>query len=170
MNKNKNKNKNHLPLYGVGPIYGCIIIAATAAGILCSKFKIIPYASLSAIKMILLIIGVLLIAAGAVLWFSAVFRAKIDDGITNNHLVTSGVYALVRNPIYSAFLSVCTGTLMIYGNLWLLILPVLYWLFLMVLMKCTEEKWLKNLYGVEYGNIVGELTVVSRGFRKKANI
>ena len=40
--------------------------------------------------------------------------------------------------------------LMIYGNLWLLILPVLYWLFLTVLMKCTEEKWLKNLYGVEY--------------------
>ncbi len=65
-------------------------------------------------------------------------------------LAPSGVYALVRNPIYSAFLSVCTGTLMIYGNLWLLILPVLYWLFLTVLMKCTEEKWVKNLYGAEY--------------------
>ena len=28
---------------------------------------------------------------GAALWFLAVFRAKIDDGITNNHLVTDGV-------------------------------------------------------------------------------
>ena len=114
-----NKNKNHLPLYGAGPVYVAGIITVTMAGIL-------------------------LIAAGAVLWFLAVFRAKIDDGITNNRLVTDGVYALVRNPIYSAFLSVCTGTLMIYGNLWLLILSVLYWLFLTVLMKCTEEKWLKN--------------------------
>lgn len=154
MKKNRDHvpKKNHLPLYGVGPIYGGVIIAAVAAGILCSQFKIIPYVCVPIIKTILLITGVLLIAIGVVLWFSAVFRAKIDDGITNNHLVTSGVYALVRNPIYSAFLFFCTGALMIYGNLWLLILPVLYWLFLTALMKCTEEKWLENLYGVEYGS------------------
>ncbi len=145
-----NKNKNHLPLYGVEPVYVAVIITVTMAGILLSQFKIIVYLSFSMIKMVLLMIGALLIAAGAALWVLAVFRAKIDDGITNNRLVTDGVYALVRNPIYSSFLSVCTGALMIYGNLWLLILPVLYWLFLTVLMKCTEEKWLKNLYGVEY--------------------
>ena len=107
-------------------------------------FLPLAYLSFPIIKMVLLMIGFLLVAVGAALWFLAVFRTKIDDGITNNHLVTDGVYALVRNPIYSAFLSVCTGMLMIYGNLWLLILPVLYWLFLTVLMKCTEEKWLKK--------------------------
>lgn len=136
--------ESHLPLYGVGPVYVAVIIAVTMARILLSQFKIIAYLSFPIIKMVLLMIGFLLVAVGAALWFLAVFRAKIDDGITNNHLVTDGVYALVRNPIYSAFLSVCTGMLMIYGNLWLLILPVLYWLFLTVLMKCTEEKWLKK--------------------------
>ena len=152
MNKNKEhlSGKNHLPLYGVGPVYVAVIITVTMAGILLSQFKIIAYLSFPIIRMVLLMIGFLLVAVGAALWFLAVFRTKIDDGITNNHLVTDCVYALVRNPIYSAFLSVCTGTLMIYGNLWLLILPVLYWLFLTVLMKCTEEKWLKNLYGAEY--------------------
>lgn len=152
MNKNKEhlSGKNHLPLYGVGPIYVAVIITVTMAGILLSQFKIIAYLSFPIIRMVLLMIGFLLVAVGAALWFLAVFRAKIDDGITNNHLVTDGVYALVRNPIYSAFLSVCTGTLMIYGNLWLLILPVMHWLFLTVLMKCTKEKWLKNLYGAEY--------------------
>ena len=136
--------ESHLPLYGVGPVYVAVIIAVTMAGILLSQFKIIAYLSFPIIKMVLLMIGFLLVAVGAALWFLAVFRAKIDDGITNNHLLTDGVYALVKNPIYSAFLSACTGTLMIYGNLWLLILPVLYWLFLTVLMKCTEEKWLKK--------------------------
>ena len=152
MNKNKEhlSGKNHLPLYGVGPIYVAGIITVTMAGILLSQFKIIAYLSFPIIRMVLLMIGFLLVAVGAALWFLAVFRAKIDDGITNNHLVTDGVYALVRIPIYSAFLSVCTGTLMIYGNLWLLILPVMHWLFLTVLMKCTKEKWLKNLYGAEY--------------------
>ena len=50
MNKNKEhlSGKNHLPLYGVGPIYVAVIITVTMAGIL-------------------------LIAAGAVLWFLAVF-------------------------------------------------------------------------------------------------
>ena len=28
-----NKNKGHLPMFGVGTIYVCVIIAATAAGI-----------------------------------------------------------------------------------------------------------------------------------------
>lgn len=51
---------------------------------------------------------------------------------------------------YLSFPIIKMVLLMIYGNLWLLILPVLYWLFLTVLMKCTEEKWLKNLYGMEY--------------------
>ena len=152
MNKNKEhlSGKNHLPLYGVGPVYVAVIITVTMAGILLSQFKIIAYLSFPIIRMVLQMIGFLLVAVGAALWFLAVFRAKIDDGITNNHLVTDGVYALVRIPIYSAFLSVCTGTLMIYGNLWLLILPVMHWLFLTVLMKCTKEKWLKNLYGAEY--------------------
>ena len=149
-NRSYPPRESHLPLYGVGPVYVAVIIAVTMAGILLSQFKIIAYLSFPIIRMVLLMIGFLLVAVGAALWFLAVFRAKIDDGITNNHLVTDGVYALVRNPIYSTFLSVCTGTLMIYGNLWLLILPVLYWLFLTVLMKCTEEKWLKNLYGAEY--------------------
>ncbi len=142
--------ESRLPLYGIGPVYVAVIITVTMAGILLSQFKIIAYLSFPIIRMVLLMIGFLLVAVGAALWFLAVFRAKIDDGITNNHLVTDGVYALVRNPIYSAFLSVCTGTLMIYGNLWLLILPVMHWLFLTVLMKCTKEKWLKNLYGAEY--------------------
>ncbi len=142
--------ESRLPLYGVGPVYVAVIITVTMAGILLSQFKVIAYLSFPIIRMVLLMIGFLLVAVGAALWFLAVFRAKIDDGITNNHLVTDGVYALVRIPIYSAFLSVCTGTLMIYGNLWLLILPVMHWLFLTVLMKCTKEKWLKNLYGAEY--------------------
>ncbi len=81
---------------------------------------------------------------------SAIFQAKIDQGILNNSLVTTGVYAYVRNPIYSAFMIACTGALLIAGNLWLLVLPFLYWGFMTVLMKNTEEKWLRDLYGEEY--------------------
>ena len=65
-------------------------------------------------------------------------------------LATTDVYALVRNPIYSAFMFFCTGTLFIAGNIFFLPLFFFYWIFMTVLMKYTEEKWLKNLYGREY--------------------
>ena len=35
-------------------------------------------------------------------------------------------------------------------DLFFLILPFAYWLFLTILLKNTEEKWLRELYGKEY--------------------
>ena len=65
--------ESRLPLYGVGPVYVAVIITVTMAGILLSQFKSIVYLSFSMIKMVLLMIGALLIAAGAALWVLAVF-------------------------------------------------------------------------------------------------
>lgn len=144
------KDTNHLPMMGVGPIYGIIIIAVTVAGILLSVFKVFYIGNAEALKIPFVIIGILLAIAGIIFWLCAIFHSKIDAGILNNKLVTNGVYAYVRNPIYSAFLMFCTGAILIANDLWLCVLPVCYWLFLTILMKNTEEKWLENLYGAEY--------------------
>ena len=144
------KKKEHLPMYGVGPVYGAAIFALTVFGIALSRFHKIPVFRLDGAVAALCVIGIVLIALGLYLWYAAVFRAKVDAGIRENQLVTTGVYAWVRNPIYTAFLLACTGALLIYGNLYLLVLPFVYWAFLTVLVKHTEEKWLKELYGKEY--------------------
>lgn len=107
---------------------------------------------ISALMIPLIIIGILFILFGIYLWVNAVIVCKLDDNIRSNKLVTTGVYAYVRNPIYSAVLLVCTGAIIIANNLYLLVLPVIYWAFLTVLMKNTEEKWLLNVYGDEYIN------------------
>ena len=65
-------------------------------------------------------------------------------------LVITGAYALVRNPIYSAAMLACTGGILLIGNAWFFPLPLLYWLFMTLLMKATEEKWLKKRHGSEY--------------------
>ena len=80
------------------------------------------------------------------------FESRIGENIRRNNLVQTGVYAYVRNPVYSAFLMICSGVLLLEGNLWLLILPIIFWLCLTILMKNTEEKWLAALYGEEYSN------------------
>ena len=86
----------------------------------------IPFGKVPQLKIPLLIFGILLILYGVTLWIRAVLVAKLDDGIKENRLVTGGVYAHVRNPIYSAILILCTGVLMIGGNVLFLILPFLF--------------------------------------------
>ena len=141
------KNKEHLPLMGVGPVYVMSIIALTVIGIVLSVVDILNIGKYDVLKIPFAILGVLLIALGVFMWLSANFASKLDDNIKSNKLVTTGIYAWVRNPIYSAFLLMCTGAILIANNIILLLLPLLYWIFMTVLMKNTEENWLLELYG-----------------------
>lgn len=142
-----NENK-HLPIYGVGPFYGAGIIIATIIGIILSCMKVIPNYNFDILKIPFIILGILIIALGFLVWLKAAF--KIDKYITSNELCTDGIYAFVRNPCYSGIMLMCTGTLFIPNNLYLLILPFIYWLAMTILMKNTEEKWLYELYGQKY--------------------
>lgn len=142
--------KGHLPIYGPGPVFGTVVIALTVAAMLCRNLPPLRFGNIVILKIPLIIVGILLILFAIFLWVYAVIITKIDDGILHNHLVTTGAYALVRNPIYSAILILCTGVLMIGGNVLFLILPFLYWAFLTILLKQTEEKWLRELYGEAY--------------------
>lgn len=146
------KEKRHLPLMGVGPVYVIIIMALTVTGIALKLTGLIPGGTMRFMKIPFIIIGIFLIAMGCVFWVSANFQSRLDKHIKSNTLVTTGVYSYVRNPIYSAFMMICTGALLCADNLWLLILPFIFWVFMTVLMKHTEEKWLTDLYGQEYIN------------------
>ena len=142
--------KGHLPILGVGPLYVVTIILMTIISITLSATGIIPVITFANFQWIFILIGILCFIIGITLWLKAVIIDRLDAHIIKNELVTTGVYAYVRNPVYSAFMFVCTGVLLIYGNLVLLVLPIIFWGFMTVLMKLTEEKWLENLYGKEY--------------------
>lgn len=137
-------------MVGVGPVYVAVIIALTVIAVIMGGSAAFEKGRFFFLKIPLFIMGILLIVLGIYLWAGAMFRSKIDSHIVENSLATTGVYALVRNPIYSAFLFFCTGALMIAGNVFFLPLFFFYWIFMTVLMKCTEERWLKKLYGREY--------------------
>lgn len=147
---NSENKQDHLPIYGVGPFYVYGIAALTLAAVLLRNQPFLASGRWTALHIPLLILGIALILAGIALWIYAVPISKIDDGIKENRLVTTSAYALVRNPIYSAAMIVCTGVIMIIGNAWFFVLPLIYWIFMTVLMKATEEKWLRKLYGREY--------------------
>ena len=72
--------------------------------------------------------------------------------VKENKLITDGVFAYVRHPIYSAFPHLFIGLILLMNNIYLLILPILFWIFLTVLMILTEEKKLVNEFGEAYIN------------------
>ena len=144
------KKKEHLPIFGVGPIIVVFQIAVTLVGILLSTLGYFNFGRIAVLDIPLKILGIGLILFGVYLYLSANFQSRVFDNITENKLVTTGVYGIVRNPIYSAFLLSCTGAVCIANNLVLFIAPVLGWAFMTIVLKLSEEKWLKNLYGDEY--------------------
>ena len=145
-------DENHLPVFGVGPYLVLIIGIITIISSIFSYYHLIPIYKINELNMVFLILGILFIVLGIIFWISAVVVSKIDREVENNNLVTTGIYAYVRHPIYSAFFYIAVGLILISQNIILFVLPIIFWVFLTVAMIKTEEKWLIDKYGNEYIN------------------
>ena len=148
--KNYVKEGQKLPLYGVGPyiVYG--MAAVTAVGIVLFSY-VFRIGTLSAPwTYIFRITGGFLIVFGAIVWFIGAMRSGMDENIAENKLKTDGIYAWVRNPMYSGWWFTITGISLMWVNVWILITPFINWLIMTIVLKRTEEKWLLDLYGDEY--------------------
>ena len=144
------KEKNHLPLFGVGPVIIAVQILITVIGILASYRGYFDAGKIELLNIPLKIVGIGLILFGFYLNYSAKYKTKLFEMVTENKLITTGVYAIVRNPVYSAVLLACTGAVCIANNLFLFFIPVICWIYMTIFLKLTEEKWLADLYGKEY--------------------
>ena len=150
MLKNYMNEGQKLPLFGVGPymIFAIALVSLIGQILFGYVWKI---GSLDKPWSVLFkVIGVLLIIAGIAVWFIGAVRSDMDDSITNNKLKTDGIYAWVRNPMYSGWWLAITGITFMFHNVCMLILPVINWGIMTVWIMQTEEKWLLDLYGDEY--------------------
>ena len=150
-------NEQKMNKWGVGPIFVGVLISTTTLGILLSYTNLFSFAQIdnAYVRTILLILAVLLIMEGVLVWVLAVIKSRIIDEIKKGKLVTDGIYAWVRHPIYSAFFLIVIGAILIRGNWILFFLVPLYWLFMTFLMKNTEEKWLLAIFGKTYEDYEG---------------
>lgn len=141
----------HLPVYGIGPVL-CVPLAVVM-GILFTlsiKGKIPSTDFGEMVNSILSIMGYIIILLGIILCLGADKGDKLKSNIKENRLKTDGSFRFVRNPRYSTFLLVEFGLALVCHNLYLLIIPVLFWIEMTIVLKRTEEKWLTELYGQEY--------------------
>lgn len=86
------------------------------------------------------------------LWSLVSFGQSFRVGIDTDHpdkLITTGVFAFSRNPIYVAFAFILLGQFLIFSN-WILLVYIsaAIWLFHRQVLR--EEDYLKKHYGKEY--------------------
>lgn len=103
---------------------------------------------------VLCLSGLVLLAASLVS-FGASFRVGIDDEHPDK-LITTGIFAYTRNPIYVAFGFVLVGEFLIFPNWILLVYPVAAaWLIHRQVLR--EEEYLKRHYGKAYLDYTGRV-------------
>jgi protein-S-isoprenylcysteine O-methyltransferase Ste14 len=98
--------------------------------------------------------GVLLCAAGLLLIFLSLvsFGKSFRVGIDQDHpdqLVTTGVFAFSRNPIYAAFALVLLGQFLLFSN-WILLVYMVAAIWLFHRQVLREEEYLRSHYGQPY--------------------
>lgn len=142
--------REKLSVLGIGPLYVGIILIVTSILIFLQNKGYFKNGEISFLKIPFIIIGILCIVIGIGLWVSAVINSRISKNIKELKLVTTGVFSVVRNPIYSAFMFLCWGICFVSNNLYFLITIPIYWSLLTFLVKKTEERWLKDIFGEEY--------------------
>lgn len=144
------EQKKPLSQYGVGPFYAATVLLLTLIALLLERAELLPVFRLPSGHLPLKLLAAACTLVAALLWFHAVIVINIRQHIRRNQLVTSGAYAWVRNPIYSAIMLFMWGVLLWNGNLLFLLLCPVYHLLMTVMVKHTEEKWLTERYGQDY--------------------
>lgn len=159
------EENKHLSVLGVGPLYVISILILTIIALILNQLNVVY--KIKVLNKFLIILAIISILIAISLWVSAVLFSKVRTKIKENTLVTTGVYSIVRNPIYSAFLFLFTGILLFTRNLYLLIFPIIFWIYLTYLLKETEEKWLKDKFKEEYQKYMKKVNRIIPNIFKK---
>ncbi|HEY9555173.1 MAG TPA: isoprenylcysteine carboxylmethyltransferase family protein [Acidimicrobiales bacterium] len=106
-------------------------------------------------------VGALLAVAGIVLCVAAQltmgdsWRIGVDQAETTQ-LVTSGVFASVRNPIFSAMALAAAGFALLLANLWALAALVALLVGLELQVRFVEEPYLRRTHGRTYDSYAAQ--------------
>jgi len=104
------------------------------------------------------LVGMAVLLAGLALLIECFLRFALEGLGTpapvapTRHLVVSGSYRYVRNPMYVAVVSIVLGQALLFGSERLLLYGVIVWLCMHVFVVAYEEPVLRRTFGAEYEN------------------
>jgi protein-S-isoprenylcysteine O-methyltransferase Ste14 len=101
-------------------------------------------------------LGILLVVAGLAVLIDCFVRFAWQGVGTpapvapTRHLVVTGAYRYVRNPMYVAVVAIILGQVLLFVSLPLLVYGALAWLATHIFVLAYEEPTLRSTYGAEY--------------------
>jgi protein-S-isoprenylcysteine O-methyltransferase Ste14 len=97
---------------------------------------------------VLVLLGALLVAVGVPFFF--VSAAAVHRAYHAGRLLTGGIYALCRHPLYASWILLLVPGIVLIARTWLgLSVPVFMYVLLRILMR-EEEDYLESRFGEEY--------------------
>ncbi len=95
-----------------------------------------------------LLLSILILVYALYLFIKA--KTHIEPWRPTSSIITSGLFAYSRNPIYFAFCTLTIGISIVLNNLWMLlgVIPSAYLVFIIAIKK--EEQYLEKKFGDEY--------------------
>jgi protein-S-isoprenylcysteine O-methyltransferase Ste14 len=148
--KNYVKEGQKLPMFGIGPklimTIGLLVVISIVLFVYVLKIGTVEGPA----AWIFRAVGIVFFVLGFIIWFIGALKSGMDESISDNKLNTSGIYAWVRNPMYSGWWILITGISLMWHNVFLIPVFFINWLIMTIVLINTEEKWLLDLYGSEY--------------------
>jgi len=146
----KTAKRSFLPLIGIIVIFALFFILIPIG--LTIIFDLQWY--LSFIYPFGIIMGAIMIISGIFIVYKGIRELRLKYSISGydgrNNLVTTGIYAHTRNPMYFGATIMIWGWFFVFPYTFLIISAVLFSILLYITAK-TEEKQLSEKYGKKYG-------------------
>lgn len=137
-----------LTFLGIGPKIARIVLPYLAITIALSIFFPSVFRFGDTLMEPFMIAGIIFLAIFLVLYF-ATLRVMVP-GIRSNRLITTGVYRLCRNPLYSALLLFLIPGLGLLLNSWMILTTAIVGYLAFRKYIHEEEELLERLFGEEY--------------------
>jgi len=142
------EQRRRLSRWGIGPRWAVLSLLYGLAVFLVERRYFPDLEMIWPPQTVGMAMGILLVAAGVVIYFSALRR--LHRALAEDSLATDGVYGWMRHPIYSAFIMfLVPGVVLIVRSVLGLTIPVVMYILFRLFIR-REERLLAAEFGEEY--------------------
>lgn len=152
-----------MTVFGIGPkLVGLTLAYAIVPAVLTATFPAF-FAVTCMPPAVLNFLGVILLVLGIPLWLFSII--PLLSGFMEGRLCTTGVYSLVRNPMYSAFIVFIVPAMTLFYKSWIAFtIPIVMMLIFKRLIK-AEETYLEEHFGEDYQRYKAEVNSLLPSFK-----
>ncbi|TFG07771.1 MAG: isoprenylcysteine carboxylmethyltransferase family protein [Promethearchaeota archaeon] len=146
-NNTQHNNKSKISRWGVSPK---IVLTFTPFAVFFGILHLIfyPTFAIPVRNIYMIILGIPFIMIGLIIYLKTI--RVINEAYSQSKLLTSGVYAYMRHPLYSAFaLFIIPGIVFLFNSWILFFIPLSYYIIARMYIK-EEEKYCLHKFGKNY--------------------